>query len=88
MNEPPINESIPPQETAAFEPLMSRAESHWEEHCPSLVARLKKEGRLQEALTEAVSQCILAMQQCLDRGLSQDMAEEIALPMILLPPEK
>ena len=79
--------NLPPRETANWPILLAKAENHWRRHCPKLVASLEKEGKLQQALENAVETTIISLQQSELAGLKPDQARELAYPNILLPDE-
>jgi hypothetical protein len=87
VNAQPQAPILPPRKSARWGPLLARAESHWREHCPKLVAQLEKEGKLQQALENAVETTIISLQQSELAGLKPDQARELAYPNILLPDE-
>jgi hypothetical protein len=75
------------QKYPAFQGLLDKAETHELHFRPKEAQRLKDQGKLQEVLLSRTESCWNSLSDCLRNGMHLNEAEEIALPLILLPSE-
>jgi hypothetical protein len=78
---------VPARDRAMFPVLVEKAENHWREHNPKLVALLEREGKLKQRLEEAAEHYIQILDQEEENGLHPLQAKELAAKTIYLPPE-
>ncbi len=71
----------------AFQSLRAKAETHQLKFRPKESARLKKAGAFDEIIDERTEQCWNILSDCRSGGMHLNEAEEIGLPIILLPEE-
>lgn len=67
--------------------LLAKAETHQFKFRPIETERLEKEKRLAPVLLERTKNCWEAMIAARQNGATQSEAQEVALPLILLPDE-
>ena len=70
-----------------FQNLLGKAETHEWEFRPKEAARLEPEGKLEELLLLRTRECWESLKACRRSGMRMNEAEEIALPLILVPDE-
>ena len=73
---------------SAFQVLRARAEDHQEQFRPNETAKLRQQGQLDRVLDQRTQSAWNALADARANGASLYAAEEVALPMILLPAEK
>lgn len=70
-----------------FQNLLGKAETHEWEFRPKEAERLEAEGKLQSLLVQRTKACWDELRACRRSGMTQWEAEEVALPLILVPDE-
>lgn len=71
-----------------FQNLLAKAETHEWEFRPKEAERLEAEGKLQDLLVLRTKACWDELRACRRSGMTQWEAEEVALPLILVPDEQ
>lgn len=67
---------------------IAQARAHWQEHLPRMYARLLKEGKLEQALTEAATATAEGMRALTTQGNSYEEAWEQVRELYLFLPEE
>lgn len=67
---------------------ISQARQHWQENLPKMFARLKSEGSLQQALTNAADATARDLQNLMGQGFNHQEAWEQVRELHLFPPEE
>lgn len=68
---------------------IAQARAHWAEHLPKMSARLAKQGKLEQALTEAAEATAAAMRVLQTQGATWEQAwEQTRESYLFLPEEK
>jgi hypothetical protein len=70
-----------------FQNLLAKAETHQREFRPNETERLEMEGRLMDVLIQRARECWDSLKSARKAGMHPWEAEEVALPLILLPDE-
>ena len=65
----------------------SKILTHWKEFQPTLVKRLRQEGRLQPVLQELAERVVQSRADLMQQGLDWYQADELVRPMWQLPDE-
>jgi len=65
----------------------SKILTHWKEFQPTLVKRLRQEGRLQPVLAELAERVVQSRAELMQQGLDWYQADELVRPMWQLPDE-
>jgi hypothetical protein len=84
-----LGEFLKPEllEDPRFQNLLAKAETHQRKFRPKETAALEREGRLTAVLLERTLICWESLSAARRRGMKMLEAQEVALPMILLPDE-
>ena len=68
---------------------IAQARDHWKEHLPEMFARLKQEGKMEQALTLAAFQTAQEMRNLTKQGIAhQEAWEQVREQYLFLPEEK
>lgn len=70
-----------------FQNLLAKAETHQRKFRPMETARLEQDGRLEAVVEQRARACWDSLKAARHAGMNLFEAEEVALPLILLPAE-